>query len=114
MSAGKRALARKNFIKHQAERINVTLRRQLFARNLFGRHVGGRAGAVPIAGFQITFQACDAKISNSRAPAAVNDDVGGFQIAMQNAGLVNRVKPGTKLSSDLKRFIGRQPADATK
>ena len=40
----KRPLAGENLEEHKAQRVQIALRRHFSARELFGRHVGGRAG----------------------------------------------------------------------
>ena len=78
---------------------------------LLGRHVGGRAAARVGAAHRRCGRP-DAEIGERTCPRAVEHDVGGLQIAMQDALIVRRGHARAELARDLEGLVGGQAADA--
>ena len=72
------------------------------------RRPGQHLGALDLAR-----QRGQAEVGDARAAATVEHDVARLEIAVQDAELVRRGEPGAELARDLRRLLGRQPADAT-
>ena len=106
-----RALAGEELVEHEAERVEVGLHREFAAVELLGRHVLRRAG-LRFAADDAGRRAGEAEVGDLRAAAAVDHDVGGFQIAMEHALVVRRRQARAELPRDLDGFVFRQPADA--
>ena len=111
VDASNARLAGENFVEHQAERIDVALHRDFFAGQLLRRHVGRSAVANLFAG-DFVGQRGQAEIGDHHVAAAVEHDVGRFQIAMQNTFGVRGGQARAQLARDFDGFVGRQAADA--
>ena len=106
-------LAGENFIQDEAEGIDIAARRDFRAGKLFGRHVGGSAGAKFFA-CQVFAKRGKAKIRDAHAAATVEHDVSWLQIAVQNAVFVRGGQAGAHLSRDIEPFALRELPDAAK
>ena len=82
-----RTLAGEYFVEYKAERVKIAFRRHFSACELFGRHVGGRAGA-RVGAFDFRGQAGETEIRDAHATAPVQHDVRGLQVTMNDAVLV--------------------------
>ena len=107
----KRAFAGKYFIEHQAERVEVALDADFLAGELFGRHVGGGAVA-DFGALHLRGQAGEAEIRDQDVAAAIQHDVGRFQIAVQHAAIMGRSQARAELARNLEPFYFGQAADA--
>ena len=105
------ALAREHFIQHQPQRINIAARAHFLAGKLLGRHVGWSSAADFVA-TNVVGHAGQAKICDDHLSASIEHDVGGFQIAVQNAFAVGRGQAGAELARDVERFVAGQASDA--
>ncbi len=106
-------LAREHFVQHKAERINVTPRADLFAGELLRRHVGGR----PAAHFgpaDVVGDSRQSKIRDDDLAAAIEHDIGGLQIAVQDSLGVGRREARAQLAGDLDGFVLRKTSNAAK
>ena len=54
----------------------------------------------------------ETEVGDLGAPLAVDQDVAGLEIAMEDAALVRGAEPGAELARELERLVGGQPADA--
>ena len=102
-----RAAPGEELVEDEAERVDVAARRDFAAGELLGRHVGGRAGAQRFAG-----RSRQAEIGDADPAVAVEHDVGGLQIAMDDAAIVRRGQARAHLPRDLDRAVLRKAADA--
>ena len=78
------------------------------AEELLRRHVGGRAGAD-------VFDGADRRQPEVHQPdfaRVVQHDVGGLQVAMEDAALVRGGQPGAQLPRDVGGLVFREAADA--
>ena len=105
--AFERALARKELVEEQPERIDVAAGSDLVTSELLWRHVGGRASANRFAR-----NASEAEVSDSNLPGGIEHDVGRFEIAMDHAALVSGGEACADLPRDLERALFRKAADA--
>ncbi len=105
------AFAGEYLVEDKAERVKIAFRRHVSARELFGRHVGWRA-CPRVGSFDFSGQPGQTKIRDAHAPAPIQHDVRGFQVAMNNAVLVRGREACAHLSRDFEGFVRRQPADA--
>ena len=94
---------------HQAEREDVAALRDVLARELLGRHVGGRAGSDV---GEAAGEAGQAEVGDADAAFRVEHDVGRLEIAVQHAAVVRRGKAGADLARDLGGALFREAADA--
>ncbi len=101
------ALAGEEFIEHEPERIDIAARRDLVARQLLRRHVGGRAGANRFAR-----RARQPEVRDADLAGAVEHHVRGLEVAVDDVALVSGGEPGADLTRDLERALFREPADA--
>ncbi len=106
-----RAPAREELVEDEAQRVDVAARRKLAAFELFGRHVGGRAG-LRLAPARLFGQRGDAEVRDAHVAALVDHHVGGLEVAVEHALLVNRGESGAELPRDLDGLVRRQPTDA--
>ena len=104
------ALAGEQFIQQQAQRVNIALESDLGTRQLFRRHIS-RSAAAHVA-LQLGAQTRQPEVHNHGLAAAVDHDVGWFQVAMQDAFFVRGGETGADLPRDFDGLIHRQPADA--
>jgi len=74
---------------------------------LLGRHIGRRAGAQHFAG-----RARQAEVRDADPAVAVEHDVGGLQIAVDDAAVVRRGQPRARLPRHLEGAVLRKAADA--
>jgi hypothetical protein len=105
------ALAREQLVEDEAERINVRARRQRPALQLLGRHVGGRAGQ-GVRAAHVPGQSGDAEVGDAHVAALVEHDVGGLQVAVEHARVVDGREPRAELPRRLDRLVFGQAADA--
>jgi hypothetical protein len=108
----KGALAREDFVEHKAQRVDVALDRDIFAVQLFGGHVGGRARAHLVLA-KLFFQPRQSEIQDAHVALPVDHHVGGFQVAVEHAVIVRGGQARAELARDLKRLVGGQAADAS-
>ena len=97
--------------KNKAERVDIALDGDFATRELFGRHVCGRARA-NFAVADLAGDACQAEIGDAHASAAVEHDVCGLQVAMQQALLVRGGEARANLPRDFDSFVLREAANA--
>src|SRR5579863_8121728 len=105
------ALASEDLVEHQPERVHVALRRDFAARELFGRHVRGCAGA-GVGAFDFRDQAREAEIRDAHTTASIQHDVRGLQVTMYDSVLVCGSETSAQLLSNFEGFVRWQPADA--
>ena len=111
VAASKRALASEDFVEHQAQRIDIALHGDFASGELLGRHVGGRSVADLVAG-NFVGERGQAKVGDHHLAAAVEHDIGWFQIAMEDALGVRGGEAGAQLARDFDSFVRWQSADA--
>ena len=111
VAASKALAPGEELVEHEAERVDVAPDRRALARELLGRHVGRRARDLRAAARRRRRDR-EAEVGDPHAAAAVEHDVGGLQVAVQDAPVVRRGEPGAELPRDLERLVRRQPADA--
>ena len=102
-----RALAGEDLVEHQPERVDVAARCDLAARQLLRRHVGGRAGPDRFAR-----EARESEIGQPDLAGAVEHDVRGLEVAVDDVALVRGGQAGTDLSRDLERALLGETSDA--
>ena len=92
---GKRRTSRQQVVKNRAERIDVAVRaeRAALGVRLFGRHVIGRAKHLPgCRQFGIAFELLgQAKVRDARLIGFIQQHVGRFEVAVQDATLMRIV-----------------------
>ena len=106
-----RAAPGEHFIEEQAQRIDVGADGDALAGELLGGHVGGRAGADGVFGHLVAGDG-EAEIGDAHGSAAVDHDVGGLEVAVEDAAVVGRGEAGAELAGDLQGLILGEPADA--
>ncbi len=102
--------AGEDFVKDQAQGIDIATDGGFALAELFGGHVGGCAGGGVI-GVAVD-AAADAEIGNANLTPAVKHDVGGLEIAVEDALVMGGGEAGAQLAGDLDRLVARQAADA--
>jgi hypothetical protein len=107
----KSALSGKNFIEHEAKRIDVAAHRSAFACELLRRHIGRRARNVGFRRF-LSLRHRQPKIGNTYASAPVDHYIGRLQIAMQHSLVVRRRQSRTQLFGHIERLCPVQAADS--
>ena len=85
--------------------------RDLAALQLLRRHVAGRARAHVLLAERLG-EAGQAEVGDADVALAVEHDVRGLEVPVQDALLVGGGEAGAELARDLERLVGRQPADA--
>ncbi len=106
-AAGKRRLPRQHLVQHRSERIDVGCRAESVVRafGLFGRHVVGRAD--DLAGLRMRIallvQQGQPEVGDLGFAAVIQEDVAGFDVAMNDAALVGEVHGPGQAASDLGR-----------
>ncbi|HEV2764706.1 MAG TPA: hypothetical protein VGV38_17130, partial [Pyrinomonadaceae bacterium] len=103
------APAREDFVEDEAERVDVASDRQLLAFELFGGHVGGRAGPHAVAEF--FRERGQPEVREADVAVLVNHHVGGLEVSVQHAALVHGVQARAQLPPNLHRLVGRQPPE---
>ena len=98
-------------VENEAERIDVALDGSALARELLGRHVGGRPGDLGAALVVVDADG-EAEVGDLRAAAAVDHDVAGLEVAVQHALVVRRGEARAHLARDLDRLVLGKPPDA--
>jgi membrane dipeptidase len=102
-------VTRQELERHDRQRIDVAALVHPPAACLLGAHVLGSAHRV--AGSRRSFTALgDAEVHHADAPLAVEHDVGGLEVAVDDAGGVNGFQPAGRLRHQLQRFAGGQGA----
>jgi hypothetical protein len=103
-------LARHHLEEDQAQRVQIRARRDLTSRELLGRHVGGRAReGVRARGLPDHGQP---EISDAGAAAAVDHHVGGLEVAMDDALLVDGGQARAKVPREVEGLVRGKAADA--
>ena len=102
-----RSLAREHLVEHEAERVDVTPRRDLAAGELLGRHVGRCPGAQRFAG-----HAGESEVRDAHVTRSVEHHVGRLEIAMDDATFVGGGETGADLACDREAAFFRKSADA--
>jgi hypothetical protein len=88
----------------EPERVDVALCRHLRARELLGRHVSGSALADPL-GVIHGARGGNAEVHQLRMTILVQHDVGGLQVAMQDAEGANGGEPRANLTRQLDTLL---------
>ena len=105
-----RQLTGEDFIQHQAERVNIALDGDLFTGQLLRRHVG-RSAVADFGTFDFSGQPGESEIGEEHLAAAIQHDVRGLQVAVEDALLVRGGEPGAEFARDFEGLIGGQPAN---
>ena len=107
-----RALAGEDLVKHEAERVDVARRRHLASLDLLGGHVGGRSRP-HVFSFDTAAPGGQAKVGEAHLAPAVDDDVVGLEVAVQDALGVGGGQPGANLAGHFDgAFPGHPPGPA--
>ena len=94
-------------VENEAERVDVAPRRDLLPGELLRRHVGRCSGANRFAR-----RAGEPEVGDADLAAAVEHDVGGLEIAVDDVALVRRGEARADLPRDLERAIFGKSSDA--
>ncbi len=94
-------------VEDEAERVDVALDRRALARELLGRHVGGRARDLRAALVVVDADG-EPEVRDLRAAASVDHDVAGLQVAVEHALVVRRGETRAELARDLDRLVLRE------
>ncbi len=104
--------ARKGFVQHHADRVQVRVRADVLAERLLRRHVPRRARgpqlAAPGRGLRTRFHR-DAEIAEQRA-VPFDEDVVGLDVAMHDVEAVDRLQRVEHVSAQLHHLVGCQRA----
>ena len=104
--AFERAVAGEQLVEHRAEAENIRARIGGLALGLFGSHVGGRAhDRHGLGGFGIAADFRQTEIEQLPRSFGGEQDVGGLQIAMQNASAVGFLEGGGDFGRDSNAFV---------
>ena len=104
-------LASDELVQHDTECVHIRAFRDASVRcELLGRHVSERADHELRSG--IAGRDCDPEVGDSDSSILIDEHVGGFQVAMQNALGVSRSEPATQLVGDFEHAFRRQTAGA--
>ena len=106
-----RAPARVQLVEDEAERIEVAPDRGALAGELFGRHVSRRPRKVLGRG-GLAGHRGQPEVRDARAAPAVEHDVGGLQVPVEDAAVVRRRQPGADLPRHVERLVRRKTSDA--
>ena len=98
------ALAGKDLVEYEAERVEIAFRGHFAARELFRGHVGGSSGA-RVGAYDFGRQPGQAEIGDAHAAASIEHDVRGLQISVNDAMLVGGSEAGTQLPRDLDGLV---------
>jgi hypothetical protein len=104
-------LASEDFVKNQAQRVDITALGDFSPGELLGRHVGRRAIAHLGSG-DLVSERREAEVHDENLPPAVDHDVGGLEITMEHAFGMRRRQSRAQLACDLDGFVVRQVSDA--
>ena len=114
--AAERAAACGNFVQDDAERKQIRALIERFPSHLLGRHIGRRADRGSRVGQRrhrrrrrglVVDELGDAEVEHLHVAARRNDDVGGFQVAMDDAPGVRRLERVGELESPFDQLIRR-------
>jgi hypothetical protein len=94
----------------QAERVDVAAGGHLAPLQLLGRHVGGRAGTHVVAR-ELRRESGQAEVGETDLPLAVEHDVRGLEVAVEDALLVCRGEPRRHLPRDVQGLVLRETPD---
>ena len=98
-------------VEHEAERVDVAADADLAALQLLRRHVAGRPRTHVL--FAERFgEAGQAEVGDAHVALAVEHQVRGLEVPVEDTLLVRGGEPRAELPRDVERLVGRQPADA--
>ena len=104
------ALARRDLVEDEAERVEVAPHGRRLARELLGRHVRRRARDLSdVRG--LLGRDGEAEVRDPHPPAAVEHDVRRLEVAVEDALLVRGVEARAELPRDVDRLVHGQVAD---
>ena len=108
-----RPLARVELVEDEAQRVQVASDRRSPARELLGRHVGGRPADLRL-GSDLPRRHGETEVHDPSPAAPVHHHVGGLQVPVQDSAIVRRGESRTELPRELQRLVLREPADPAK
>ena len=98
------ALACKDLVEHESERIDVAPGRDFFSRELLRRHVCG-SPITDLVCCDLDGQLGEAEVHDHDLALGVEHDIGGLQVAMQHAFVMRSGHAGAELAGDLQRLV---------
>lgn len=100
-----------DLIEDEAKGVDITARCRFFAGELLGSHVGGSAGeGLRAMGFAV--KDGQAEVGDACSAAAIEHDVGWFEVAVEDALVVSGSESGADFPADLGGFIAGEASDA--
>jgi len=102
------APSREHLEEHETQGVQITTGRWLFSVEQLRGHVGGSARDAVLAGSSLGQG--QSEIGEARLAATVDHDVGGLQVAMDDALVVNRRQARAEVAGEV--LVGRQSSDA--
>ena len=105
------AFAGEDFVEHQPQRVDVAEHGDFPALQLLWGHVSGSAAA-DFRATDIVGNSRETEVGDDGLTATVEHDVGGLEVAVQNAFGVGGGEAGANLAGNLDGFVRWQAADA--
>ena len=104
------ALPGEDFVEQQAEGVDIASHGHFGAGELLGGHVG--RGAAAHVALQLLGEAGESEVHDDDLAAAVDHDIGGFQVAVEDAFVVGGGQPGAEFAGGLDGLVDGQASDA--